>query len=375
VIDDDPLADHYERRREATLERLRADADPDELHIAARELAHHTGYVKPAKLRHLLLDAYGVSDDTHPQRQAAELIIKREFREVADMLGNAQSRRDEAAAREARRIRLLEDEQDRRAARREANRLEAEEGAIGQEPVDVDTLAAMLKRPDDQHWRLEGMLPADGRGVLIAQRKTGKTTLMGNLAASLVTGEPFLGRFPVEAVAGTVMVANYEMSGATQARWLGDLGLDKKDMRRIVIVNLRGRENLLASDTGRARFAALMREHGAEVLLVDTFGRAFNGDDQSSNSQVGPWLNMLDRVATDGGVKEVVLTVHAGWGNGERGQTTQVRARGASALEDWPDAIWRLSRDGDARFLEAEGRDVFSRATASTTTTRPGGCH
>jgi hypothetical protein len=256
-------------------------------------------------------------------------------------------------------IEHVESELRRREARRRADAFEAEEAASAQVPVDVDTLAEMLKRPDTERWRIEGLLPAEGRALVVAQRKVGKTTLVNNLAASLVTGEPFLGTMPVEQVSGKVMLLNYEVSGTTFARWLGDLNLPKKAARRIVIVNLRGRENLLATDEGRARLASLMREHEVEVLGVDPFGRAFSGDNQDSNSQVTPWLNALDRTATEGGASEVILVAHAGWGGGDRGQVSQVRARGASALEDWADSIVRYSRDGDARYLEAEGRDVL----------------
>jgi hypothetical protein len=230
-------------------------------------------------------------------------------------------------------------------------------------PVDIDTLDAMLARPEEERWRVEGLLPAEGRLLVVAQRKTGKTTLVNNLTASLVTGEPFLGRMAVEPVKGSVMLLNYEVSGATFKRWLGDLGLTAAAQKRIVIVNLRGRDNLLATETGRLALADLMRRRNVEVLAVDPFGRAFSGDNQDSNSQVTPWLVNLDKVATEGGAREVILVAHAGWGGADRGQTAQVRARGASALEDWADSILRYSKqndlDGAPRFLEAEGRDVY----------------
>jgi hypothetical protein len=58
------------------------------------------------------------------------------------------------------------------------------------------------------------------------------------------------------------------------------------------------------------------------------------------------------------GVKELILTVHAGWANGGR-------ARGSSAIEDWADSIAYLTfkdtskdKEKGPQFLQAIGRDV-----------------
>ena len=127
----------------------------------------------------------------------------------------------------------------------------------------------------------------------------------------------------------------------------------------VFVINLRGRRNPMSHPEDRAELAAELKRRGCEVLLVDPFGRAFTGTDQDSNSQVAPYLADLDLFArTEVGASELVLSVHAGW-SGER-------SRGASALEDWPDAIWTMTKDADSgrRFLAAIGRDVDLAETA-----------
>jgi hypothetical protein len=223
-------------------------------------------------------------------------------------------------------------------------------------PVDFGSLKDMLKRDERLRWRVEGLLAIEARMLVVAQRKTGKTTLVINLMRSLLTGEPFLGRMPVEPVTGSVMFLNYEVSGATFASWVADVGIPKELHKRVQIVNMRGRENLLATERGRAQLAGMMRDVEAEVVIVDPFGRAFNGDEQNNTTQVTRWLVALDEVVTQGGASELILVAHAGWGDGKGA----VRARGSSGLEDWPDVIVRYSRElsGAPRFFEAEGRDV-----------------
>lgn len=236
-------------------------------------------------------------------------------------------------------------------ARREARRRLAAEEAADDAPLDVTTLRGVLARPAPPQDRVAGLIPAEASTLVSAQRKTGKTTFVLNLARTLLTGEEFLGRFTVAPVTGSVAILNYEVSATTLARWAGEMGIDQD---RLILANLRGRGNPLAGDHDRAVLASRLREARTEVIIVDTFGRAFTGADQNDTGRVTPFLTGLDTwVRTDVGASDLVLTTHAGW-NGER-------TRGSSGLEDWPDSIIRLTRDPEdesQRFMSAMGRDV-----------------
>ncbi len=228
----------------------------------------------------------------------------------------------------------------------------AAERAGSPPPFDAGTLAEVLGRPPEPAHRVEGLIPADAGTLIVAQRKTGKTTWLLNLARGLLSGGEFLGRFPVVPVTGTVALLNYEVSAAQLARWAHEVGVPQD---RLVLVNLRGRRNPLGNAADREALATLLRSHDVESVICDPFGRAFTGTSQNDSGEVGGFLASLDRWArTDVGAKDVVLAAHAGW-DGER-------TRGASALEDWADSIITLVRDKEddqGRFLRAEGRDVL----------------
>lgn len=252
----------------------------------------------------------------------------------------------------ARELRALRD-------RRRAKLIDAEIEAASHPlpPVDFGSLDEILARGEVTKWRVSDFLPVEGRLLLSAQRKAGKTTMIGNLARSLLTGDPFLGKYAVEPIAGSIMILNYEVSGSTLAGWFHEMGLPPEARRRLQIVNLRGRENLLATERGRATLVEMMRATKTSFLVVDVFARAFTGD-QNSNSEVATWLGMLDRVATEGGAEELALVAHAGW-------SASGRTRGASALEDWPDVVASLEMEKDSevdpsgpRYFKAFGRDV-----------------
>lgn len=208
----------------------------------------------------------------------------------------------------------------------------------------ADDLILTLGEEDPE--RVENLIPAEGRLLIVAMRKTGKTTFVLNLSKSLITGEPFLGRLGVRPIKGRVGILNYEVSGRTFIKWLEEAGVP---LDRVFLANLRGKQNPLLTEQGRADLAKQLKEANVEVLIVDPFGRAYKGKSQNDAAEVTPWLVDLDQLASDAGCSEVVLSAHAGW-NGEH-------TRGSSALEDWPDTIaWMTRNERDERFLKSEGR-------------------
>lgn len=221
-------------------------------------------------------------------------------------------------------------------------------------PFDAGTLAEILARPDEPPMRVQGLIPWEASTLIVAARKTGKTTTMLNYARCLLTGEDFLDEFPTIPLEETQRVGflNYEVSPKQVGRWAAELGIDPD---RLYIVNLRGRRNPLSRDDDRTELAEHLRAMQVGALMVDPFGRAFTGESQNDNAEVQRFLVDLDTFArNDVGAKDLVLAAHAGW-DGER-------SRGASALEDWPDTIINLSGDGEGedrrRFMRAMGRDV-----------------
>lgn len=251
---------------------------------------------------------------------------------------------DEEVERAARRMRVREAAQQIVTAERLAK--------VAVPDLDAGTLAEVLARPAEPPYRAERLLPWEASALVVAMRKRGKTSLLANLARSLLAGEPFLGRFAVRPVTGRVAVLNFEVPGAMLARWMDDLG---PPADRLVLVNLRGRPNPLVAGPGRDALATYLRGQQVESLFVDPFGRAFTGTSQNDAGEVQAFLTNLDVFArSEVGARDLVLTAHAGW-DGER-------TRGSTALEDWADTIVTLTKGkaegDDARYLSAIGRDV-----------------
>lgn len=204
-------------------------------------------------------------------------------------------------------------------------------------------------------YRVESLMHEGGSTLLVAQNKVGKTTLALCLAHAMTTGEPFLREFPVTTVEGRVAYLNAEVSGRQFAGWAQDMRLPEK---RFVAVNLQGKPNPFSSTQLSRGLARELKHFNVDVLIVDPFGRMYTGVDQNDNGLVDAWLTELERFARDEvGASELILIAHAGKSN--TGQ-----ARGASALEGWPDSIIRLQKDSSGRrSMRADGRDVLLRST------------
>ena len=66
------------------------------------------------------------------------------------------------------------------------------------EALPVIRAHCLEREPLEHRWLVEGMWPAEGVGVIGAHPKQGKTWLGLELAVSISSGTPFLGRFEVK---------------------------------------------------------------------------------------------------------------------------------------------------------------------------------
>lgn len=248
-------------------------------------------------------------------------------------------------------------------------------------PLTGLNLTDFLAQPEeDEHYRVADLWPAEGRVMLAAAAKSGKTTMVAaNLIPCLVDGETFLNRYAVERATRRVVYLNMEVGPRTMRRWMSDCGVVDTD--RVTVANLRGQASALAlgSQAGRERFASWLRDHDAEVVILDPLAPvlASLGLDENKNADVAVFFSWWGEALMLAGVVDDLVVHHTGHAGD--------RSRGASRLLDEPDAIWTLTKDredddGDdaygpvspTRYLAATGRDVemFAEALAFDPATR-----
>ncbi len=229
-------------------------------------------------------------------------------------------------------------------------------------------LGVFLAQPDEPvAYRIDGMWPINGRVLLAAAAKAGKTTLVMNLLKALADGGAFLGCYDAIQVSEgrTIVYLNLEVSENQMRRWLRRAGIVNHD--RIIVVNLRGQLAALglATEPGRKRIAEWLRSVNAEVVILDPLAPLLGslGLEEKENSDIARFFAWWSETLFEAGVIDDFICHHAGWDGS--------RSRGASRLVDEPDAVWTISRDkfkdededdvygvDEPRFLKAVGRDV-----------------
>lgn len=239
---------------------------------------------------------------------------------------------------------------------REARRLVDNEERPPIEPPPVRSLDALLAEPDSaQQYIVDRIAPANGRVMLAAQYKAGKTTLRDNLVRALADREPFLDRFDIHRPPRRIALIDTELDDDTLRRWLRDQNITNRTAV-VDVIGLRGKVAALdlIDDRCRATWAERFRGLGCDYLVLDCLRPILDALGLDETRDGGRFLVAFDRLLHDAAIPAACVIHHMGH--------TGERSRGDSRFQDWPDAIWRLVREddepGSPRFLSAYGRDV-----------------
>lgn len=190
--------------------------------------------------------------------------------------------------------------------------------------------------PKRSYHRVDQLMPLDGTILITGPAKVGKTTLSLNLAASLITGKAFLGRYAVAPIAvdSRVVIFNYGMSEQMYVRWLTANGVP---LERIC---MKSTPALVDSsdpfeEIGKLRFRA-------ETLIIDP----------SSYDAAVQSLFITAVYMRKLGVRDVVL----------------IDSNPTPEMLDTVDSTWTLRRSeyANRRYFSVDGRDSYLADTLLT---------
>lgn len=188
------------------------------------------------------------------------------------------------------------------------------------------------ERGDD--WIAEPLIPAKRLTAVYAPAKQGKSEVVLAVVASLATGKPILGQKNPNGPRDVVYL-DYEMTEDDLRERLELLGFDDSvDLSHLHYASL---PSLPPLDTpeGAARLRRIATAVNAEVVVIDTLGRAVVGE-ENDNDTYRDFARYTGYALKAEGIA-CVRTDHAGKDK-ERGQ------RGASAKNDDADVVFRVDR-------------------------------
>jgi len=185
-----------------------------------------------------------------------------------------------------------------------------------------------------EDWVAEPVFAARRLTVLYAPAKQGKSEVALTVVAAVATGRPILGRARSSGPRHVVYL-DYEMTKGDLQERLEMLGYDEHDDLSHLHYYLLPSLPPLDTAQGAAVLRQIAAHHQAEMVVIDTMGRAVEGDENSNDTY------RLFARHTGLGLKSdgvaVVRTDHAGKER-EKGQ------RGASAKNDDADVVFRVDR-------------------------------
>ena len=194
-------------------------------------------------------------------------------------------------------------------------------------------------------WLLEPVLARGRAHALYAEAKTGKSFVVLGLVAALATGRPVLGR-PAGKPA-TVLYVDYEMTLADVRDRLVDYGygpadgeLLEKHLRYALLPSL---PPLDTPEGGQTLLTAALAT-GAELVVIDTTGRAVAGEENESTTYLS-YYQSTGILLKQAGIAAIRLD-HAG-------KDKTKGARGTSAKNDDVDIVWKLERRDKGHKLTA----------------------
>jgi hypothetical protein len=189
-----------------------------------------------------------------------------------------------------------------------------------------------VAEPDEKvAWLVDGLLPAGGLSLVAGKPKAGKSTMVRNIALNVARGEPFLGRKTTQ---GVVLYAAFEEKRQDVKEHLRNLQAAGVHALHVYIGPL--------PPDPVAWLRAAIQQHGAALVILDTFGRFLRVRDLNDYSEVTRATDPIIKLAHETGA-HIHCLHHAG--KGERQGTDA--ALGSTALTGFVDTVFILKRHGD----------------------------
>lgn len=253
-------------------------------------------------------------------------------------------------------------ERARRSARRAADSEEAARNVPDFARLTVNLRDDLKTVAADPGWSVDSLARPGHIATLPSPRKTGKTTVLGNLAWSGVDGGQFLGRFDCE-LSGNIAAINAEMTREDYLWTYRCLGI--RNDHRITPVHCldEGLRINLLSDLTCERFVKWLVSFSAEWLFLDPWKNflSWAGADINDNKLANDLLVRIQQIRSEAGLGLVVIPMNTTQASMAPGAE---RAKGAGEVEDGADVLWRYSVVDNSidspRVLTARGRGGIS---------------
>jgi hypothetical protein len=207
--------------------------------------------------------------------------------------------------------------------------------------------------PETQRWLVASLWARAAVGILGGAPKCCKSWLALELAVSVASRTPCLGRFPVEDPGPVMLYMAEDSAPVVKTRLQGlcyhrGLGLQSMPIDVITAPSVR-----IDRTRDQERLARTVRRAAPRLLVLDPFVRLHRVDENDAG-QVSAILGYLRALQRD--LDVAVLVVHHARKNGGAGGQAGQSLRGSGDLHAWGDSNLYLRRQQGALLLTIEHR-------------------
>ena len=192
----------------------------------------------------------------------------------------------------------------------------------------------------DEDWIAKPLIPRHHHVALYAKGGTGKSLVALWVAKQLASGQPIFGHAtpPIN-----VLYMDFEMTRQILQERLKAMGASADtDLTRLHYALLPPTLPMDTADGGK-QIAEIARMVQADLVIIDTFGRAVEGEENSADTIRNYYRHTGLPLKKEG--RALLRIDHAGK-DAARGQ------RGSSGKNDDVDLVWELTRDGNDLILK-----------------------
>lgn len=222
--------------------------------------------------------------------------------------------------------------------------------------LEIETYSEMMSNISSYPgWLVEGFWARRSHGIVAGEPKSFKSTFTLDLAVSVASGEPFLGKYPVDEPGPVLIIQNenndWLMKDKTEkiitnrrlvgkVKRKGDRLFQIDFPRNIPLYFINQKGYLLNNPEHQEALEKIVKEIKPVLVILDPLYLMFDGDVNSAK-ELNPILNWLLKLKTD--YKTGVMVIHhynkgGGAGSGRPGQ----RMLGSTTLHGWIESAWYL---------------------------------
>lgn len=201
-----------------------------------------------------------------------------------------------------------------------------------------ENMEELLARPEPSiSWLIESLWVDKARGFIAGQPGIGKTWLALEMLFSVSTGQPCLGKYPVQQ--GAVLLVEEESSTLNLARRIHCMARGRGLVNSDLSSFHHATRQFLKIPKHEKELIAFIKANQIKLVVFDSL-RRLHGVDENSSEKMQPILDSFGRINIEGNTS-VVLIHHLSKQVNEKGPTKPVfeRMRGTSDLWAWRDCI------------------------------------